>query len=184
MNPGLINFRLKRTGQLGSIGFSVAPARGKSLTVTQHHHVAAYRVSVTPERVGNGSVLTFDTSVCGFRFAGHAFSALVRWGGFLGFAPQVRVVEGLWPGEGMIVESRCPWRDRLSRRQTCIAVLGRTHPIESGRVICPLGIGEVGRSIGECVGAHRGPHRLSEIGGCLHHDRNVGCPRDSETESV
>ena len=57
-------------------------------------------------------------------------------------------------------------------------------PVETGGIIRPLGIAEIGRAAGEGVGSHRRPDGIGQVRAGFHHDDQVAGPGDGEPEPI
>src|SRR5438477_12464665 len=62
--------------------------------------------------------------------------------------------------------------------------LWRAEAVETGGIIRPLRIAEIGRAAGERVGGHRRPDGMAQVRAGFHHHGIIGCPGDDETEPV
>ena len=60
----------------------------------------------------------------------------------------------------------------------------RANAVETGGIIRPLGIAEIGRAAGEGVGSHRRPDGVGEVRAGFHYDRSVVGPVDVESKLV
>ena len=69
----------------------------------------------------------------------------------------------------------CPYHQPRSQR---------AQAIETGGMIRPLRIAEVGRAIGERVGSHRRPDGLGKIRAGFYHDNPAARPVDAEPELI
>ena len=61
-------------------------------------------------------------------------------------------------------------------------ILGRAEAVETGGIIRPLGIAEIGRAAGEGVGSHRSPDGIGQIRGGFHDDDQAVGSGDGEAE--
>jgi len=61
---------------------------------------------------------------------------------------------------------------------------GRTEPVETSGIICPLGITEIRRAAGEGVGRERHPAGDRQIRGSDHDDGQVRGAGDVEPELI
>src|ERR1039458_3517564 len=78
--------------------------------------------------------------------------------------------EGDWGARKL----RCA-RSRASRR---------AQAVETGGIIRPLGIAEIGRAAGEGVGSHWRPNGVSQVRAGFHHDDQVASAGDVEPKPV
>jgi len=61
---------------------------------------------------------------------------------------------------------------------------GQAEAVVAGRVIRPLGIAEIERTVGERDGLNRSPNRPGQIGAGFHHDCKIGCAGDVEPKLI
>jgi len=61
-------------------------------------------------------------------------------------------------------------------------ILGRAKTEETGGIIRPLGIAEIGRAAGEGVGSHRNPGGIGQVRGSFHHDDQAAGSGNGEAE--
>lgn len=65
-----------------------------------------------------------------------------------------------------------------------IAASRRAKAVEAAGIIRPLGIAEIRGAAGERVGCHGRPDAIGQVRAGFHHDGDVSCPGDDETEAV
>ena len=68
--------------------------------------------------------------------------------------------------------------------RNCFRASRRAEAVETGGIIRPLGIAEIGRAAGEGVGSHRRPGGIGQVRAGFHHDDHVAGPGDDEPKLI
>src|SRR5437763_17114055 len=62
--------------------------------------------------------------------------------------------------------------------------LWRAEPVETGGIIRPLRVAEIGRAAGERVGGHRRPDGMAQVRAGFHHHDPAAGPGDVESKLI